>query len=315
VLWSTFGDGNLNIFMEERNTLEFHYSDIYTTHLYQDWNIVGLPFQQNEIVWGEGNLAAPPRLISENGKAYVPRDDVSPCIDAGDPSALYFDREDPQNPGFARWPAKGALRNDMGAHGGPWTDIPVPVELTTFTAEVKTREVVLMWTTATESNNYGFEVERSKGDDAFARIGFVRGNGTTTQPHSYSFVDKNFKSGNYSYRLKQIDLDGAFHFSPIIDVAILPPQRFVLSQNYPNPFNADTKIEYALPEKSHVQIILYNIRGEKIKTLVDEEQEAGHHTVAWGGVDDRGRVVGSGVYIFKMTAGGFSDSKKLLLLR
>ncbi len=315
VLWSTFGDGNLNIFMEERNTLEFHYSDIYTSHLYQDWGIVGLPFQQNEIIWGEGNLAAPPRLISENNKVYVPRDGVSPCIDGGDPSALYFDRADPQNPGFARWPAKGTLRNDLGAYGGPWTDIPVPVELTTFTADVKAREVVLLWTTATESNNYGFEVERREGDDAFARIGFVRGNGTTTQPHSYSFVDKNSKPGRYSYRLRQIDTDGALHFSPTIDVVILPPQRFTLSQNYPNPFNANTKIEYALPEKSHVQIILYNIRGEKIKTLVAEEQEAGHHTVAWDGADERGRVVSSGVYIFKMTAGGFSDCKKLLLLR
>ena len=191
----------------------------------------------------------------------------------------------------------------------------VPVELASFTASVADREVVLHWTTASETNNFGFDIERSENENEFQKIGFVEGNGTTAIGQKYAFVDENLVPGTYSYRLKQIDFDGAFEYSGMLEVVINVPNEFALDQNYPNPFNPETTIRYDLPESSHVVLKIFNILGEEVKTLVDAEQTAGIKTIIWNGKDKLGKDVSSGAYIYQMQAGGFTKVKKLTLLR
>ena len=128
------------------------------------------------------------------------------------------------------------------------TDGGIPVELTSFTANAQEDGVILNWTTATETNNQGFEILRSaQNDNDWQKIGYVPGFGTTTEPKSYSYTDQSVTSGTYYYRLKQIDFDGNFEYSAIVAIEIISPVKFSLEQNYPNPFNPSTKIKYSIP--------------------------------------------------------------------
>ena len=194
-------------------------------------------------------------------------------------------------------------------------DVLLPVELAAFTASVTDREVVLHWTTVSETNNFGFDIERSEKENEFRKIGFVEGNGTTTTAQKYSFVDENLVPGIYYYRLKQIDLDGAFEYSDAINVTVTPPKEFALAQNYPNPFNPTTTIRYDLPVSSHVVLTVYNILGKEVKTLVDVEQSAGIKTVVWDGTNKVGEPVSSGVYIYRLKARDFHKTLKLMMLK
>lgn len=194
-------------------------------------------------------------------------------------------------------------------------DVSLPVELASFTVNVGEGSVVLNWTTASETNNLGFDVERSPDGTEFQKVGFVEGNGTTTTPQQYEFEDDLSEPGTYSYRLKQIDLDGTFEYSSVIEATITGPQDFTLAQNYPNPFNPETNIRYEVPVASKVTLVIYNILGEKIRTLVDEEKPIGQHSVLWDSRDDYGRNVGSGVYFYRMTADNFSKTMKLTLIK
>ncbi|MCZ6899178.1 MAG: T9SS type A sorting domain-containing protein, partial [Bacteroidetes bacterium] len=196
-------------------------------------------------------------------------------------------------------------------------NIPIPVELSFFIANLTDRGVFLEWQTLTETNNYGFEVERSVGSN-WKTIGFVQGHGTTTTAYNYRFTDHLADSkGNASmvkYRLKQIDTDGSFNLSNVLSVKLFPenPQ---LAQNYPNPFNSNTTIQYQIPEDSNVRLLVYNLSGQRITTLVNQQQTAGSHSVQWGGKDDDGRQVASGIYLYKIKAGDFAQRKKLILLK
>jgi hypothetical protein len=188
--------------------------------------------------------------------------------------------------------------------------IVIPVELTSFTASVIQNKVTLNWTTVTETNNSGFEVQRKASGEEFAPVGFVVGNGTTTELKYYTYTEQGLTSGTYQYRLKQIDYDGTFEYSNEIEVDVLAPNKFSLEQNYPNPFNPLTKITFTLPEASQVKLTVFNILGEEVKTLINENRDAGHHTV-----DFNASGFSSGVYLYKIQAGNFIQVRKMILLR
>ena len=156
---------------------------------------------------------------------------------------------------------------------------PLPVELTSFTASTNGAEVILNWSTATELNNYGFEIQRKVLGGDFATVAFVKGQGTTTQQNQYSFADKNLDEGKYFYRLKQMDYGGQFSYSQIVEVDVRTLDNYTLEQNYPNPFNPTTTIGYVLQEKSNAKLTLLNSLGEEIAVLVNEEQDKGYHKV------------------------------------
>ncbi len=162
-------------------------------------------------------------------------------------------------------------------------DIPLPVELTSFTAKVSGSAIQLSWETKTEINNYGFDVERawssSNQEKLWQKIGFVNGNGNSNSPKQYSFVDNNPTGGNvFVYRLKQIDTDGKYEYSDEVEVELLPSQ-YELCQNYPNPFNPTTSINFSLPKPSHVSIKVFDILGRFLIELTNAEYDAGYHKV------------------------------------
>lgn len=194
-------------------------------------------------------------------------------------------------------------------------DAALPVELTSFSAQPTGKMVILNWSTATEVKNYGFEVERIRnyelGITNWEKIGFVQGNGNSNSPKEYSFVDKTVSTGKYSYRLKQIDFDGQFEYSPVIDVQVDAPLAFALKQNYPNPFNPNTTIGYQLPNASHVALKVYDILGSELAVLVNGLQTAGDYEIPFDG-----ETLNSGIYFYKLqTSDGFTAIKKLMLVK
>ena len=156
---------------------------------------------------------------------------------------------------------------------------PLPVELSSFTAEAQDQKVILKWTTATELNNNGFEIQRKVAESDFATIGFVSGEGTTTNQKEYSYIDKDLVDGKYFYRLKQVDYNGSYEYSNVIEVDVRSLNEYALEQNFPNPFNPTTTIGYVLKEKSNAKLILLNAIGEEVAVLVNEEQDKGYHKV------------------------------------
>ena len=185
----------------------------------------------------------------------------------------------------------------------------VPVELTSISASSLNDEVELNWTTATETNNQGFEIERIT-NGTFEKIGYVAGFGTSTEPRTYSFTDTRLEEGSYTYRLKQIDYDGSFTYSQEVNVEVEIPLEYTLEQNYPNPFNPSTIIKYSIPEDGFVKLSVFNLLGEEIAQLVSNQQKAGRYQVVF---DASGFV--SGVYIYRLETNSFSSIKKMLLVK
>jgi len=185
---------------------------------------------------------------------------------------------------------------------------PVPVELTSFNADTQNNNVFLTWTTATELNNQGFQVERKAGNGQFVNAGFVNGRGNSLEPSAYAFTDKSLETGKYTYRLKQIDFDGTFKYSNEVEIEVGSPAVFALDQNYPNPFNPSTIIKYSIPVDGMVTMTVYNMLGEKIKTLVSQVQKAGSYEVSF----DASKL-SSGVYIYRLESGNYSSVKKMIL--
>lgn len=188
----------------------------------------------------------------------------------------------------------------------------VPVELASFTSNVKGNAVTLNWSTATETNNFGFNVER-KINGTWNKIGFVSGNGTTTERKVYTFTDNNLQAGKYSYRLKQLDHDGSYNYYNLPEIIeIGTPLDYRLSQNYPNPFNPSTVISYSLPQAGNVSIKVYNIIGAEVVTLVNGYQEAGNYTKQFNASENG---LTSGVYFYTIKSGSFTDTKKMVILK
>jgi hypothetical protein len=191
----------------------------------------------------------------------------------------------------------------------------IPVELTSFVANNDRNNVTLNWATATEVNNNGFQIERKlNGTNEWTNLSFVSGKGTTTERNNYSYMDKSLNVGKYSYRLKQVDFDGTFEYSPTIEVDVNAPNEFTLYQNYPNPFNPSTTIEYSLPEKADVTISIYTALGELVTTLVNGTVESGYQKVTFNATSFT-----SGTYIYQIKAVSsgrtFVDTKKMTLIK
>ena len=191
----------------------------------------------------------------------------------------------------------------------------IPVELASFTAQLSGNDVILNWTTATELNNQGFEIEHSIDNQSFSKIGFVPGFGTTTEMKSYSFRVSDISSGVQYYRLKQIDFDGTATTYSSVEVTGPMPNTFVLNQNHPNPFNPSTTISFSLPVEANVKIKLFNMLGQEITKISEGSFQAGTHNIEFNAQN-----LTSGAYIYTLEASGvnganFKSTKKMLLLR
>jgi subtilisin family serine protease len=195
----------------------------------------------------------------------------------------------------------------------------LPIELVSFSYSLTSEAIALHWGTATETHNCGFEIEKKEvilsasgvgasGAGTWSRIGFVAGNGTTAVPHEYSFVDNSDHAGTFQYRLKQIDRDGNFTYSAIIEAAVSSvPMDYALSQNFPNPFNPSTTIEFTVAAAERVRLGVYDLLGKEIAVLADRHMQPGKYSVEWNA-----RAVPSGVYFYRLNAGRYWAVKKLM---
>lgn len=186
----------------------------------------------------------------------------------------------------------------------------VPVELASFTSLVSANNVELKWQTETEENNSGFDIERKSGT-LWQKIAFVKGSGTSNISNTYVFTDKALQSGNYQYRLKQIDYNGNYeYFNLSSEVSIGTPDKFALSQNYPNPFNPSTLINFNLPSESFVNLAIYDLSGKEVMSLIREKKPAGYYSV-----NVNAGALPSGAYFYRISAGEFNSVRKMILLK
>jgi len=290
-----------------------------------DENRLFITYQSSQSASGRGFYL----LFAENGEFYD-------TILVNDISSEYVTRNSSQvitkgNGDIAIFYVPGGIRNgeviaDIFLERGNIYDV-IPVELASFNAAVSGNDVTLNWITASETNNYGFEIQRSLKDgkwemengkfirqsvneDRWEVVGFVEGKGTTTEQQFYTFTDKNLSAGKYQYRLKQIDFDGSVNYSKIVEVNTSVPVEFVLEQNYPNPFNPSTKIKFTLPEASNVSLKVYDMLGREAATLIDEFKPAGNYDVEFSAESFQ---LSSGVYFYRLNAGDFTSVKKMIL--
>jgi|GEM_PF-3071047 len=184
-------------------------------------------------------------------------------------------------------------------------DNPLPVELVSFTAKAMDLVVLLEWETATEVNNYGFDVEASNDNVNWNVIGFVEGNGNSNSPKSYSFVATD--NSKY-YRLKQVDTDGGFEYSGVVEVAA--ELSYKLAQNHPNPFNPTTKINFSIPEVAKVSITVFNALGQEVAELANREFAVGNHSIEFNASN-----LNSGIYFYRLQSSNYSKTMKMLLIK
>lgn len=187
----------------------------------------------------------------------------------------------------------------------------IPVELTSFAASVNNNgNVVLNWSTATETNNHMFEIERRAEEGEFFTIAYVDGAGTTTEPQDYSYIDKSVQNGKYFYRLKQLDFDGRYEYSDEVEVDVTGPLSFNLEQNYPNPFNPSTTIKYSVAEAGNIKLSVYNLVGEEVVVLANGFSQSGFYEVSFDASN-----LPSGTYLYKLQSANSVQTKKMILLK
>ena len=187
--------------------------------------------------------------------------------------------------------------------------VSLPVELTSFEALAADEDIHLRWTTASELNNAGFSLEMRTAEVHFEEVLFIEGHGTTDTEQVYETTLEGVAAGDYSLRLKQIDFDGTFDYSSVVEVSVGTP-AYHLAPSYPNPFNPQAQIPYTLPVNSHVTLEVFDLLGRRIKTLVDEEQLAGSHTVQFDARD-----LPNGTYVYRITAGPYTKTRSMVLLK
>ena len=190
-------------------------------------------------------------------------------------------------------------------------DEVVPVEIYLFSAVSHDNDVELVWITATETNNYGFEIERkSVTENNWISIGFVPGHGNSIENRFYSFNDNNITIGKYEFRLKQIDYNGAFKFSSTVSVIVYSQMQFALEQNFPNPYNGITTINYSVSEEAHITIKIFDVLGNEVSVLVNGIKQPGEYKVLYSAND-----LAAGFYFCQMRAGNFIQTRKMILLK
>ena len=225
----------------------------------------------------------------------------------------YTPQEDPDEPGLHIILYVLMSNNGIAAYRSRKA---FPVELTTFSAQLNGEMVDLSWNTTMETNNHGFELQRSfDGGGNWDVFGFVPGRGTTSEPWRYTYSDNVTSThrsvGNVKYRLRQLDNDGTESLSPIVDVYLSgTPTTVALYQNYPNPFNPVTTISYQITEPGHVTVSVFNALGEQIAQLVDEHKTTGTHQVTMNA-----EALPSGTYVYQISAGGQTIQKKMTVLK
>jgi hypothetical protein len=186
--------------------------------------------------------------------------------------------------------------------------------MASFTANVvRDNQVEVVWRTVSETNNYGFEIYRKRGDAGeWAKIAFVQGHGTTLAPQSYTYGDAGLSFGQYYYRIKQVDLDGNSESFPAMEVTVgAAPEKMVLAQNYPNPFNPSTVIEFVVPMSGHATMTVYNVLGQGVATLFEGNAEAGRINTARFNASN----LPSGLYFYTLRSEGQTETKRMLLTK
>jgi len=206
------------------------------------------------------------------------------------------------------WTDERAGGYDMDIYTGLIPPI-VPVELLSFTSNIVNGKVVLNWVTATELNNRGFEIQRSVDNNIFVTVGFIEGKGNSTENQYYSFTDESI-SGKVYYRLKQIDFNGSYTYSNVIEVDGVAVSTIQLEQNYPNPFNPATTIKYQLGNDGFVTLKVFNELGEEVALLVNEFQKGGSHQFIFNANN-----LPSGMYVYQLTSGNYVESRKMILMK
>jgi photosystem II stability/assembly factor-like uncharacterized protein len=267
------------------------------------WNYVGSPTNTTVSVWGIAIKDTNSFWVADGGGsvAYTTDGGIT-WVAAKSPSGnIIYD--------FAVSGANLWMCGNNGAILKGFLDSTVPVELTSFAASVKNNKVVVVWQTATETNNKGFNVERKASGSDWKNIAFVAGKGTSSEASSYTYEDA-AAAGKVYYRLKQVDYDGTFKYSDAIEVDITAPAKFELSQNYPNPFNPTTTIKYSVPQKENVTLKVFNVLGKEVAVLVNSVQDAGSYSAKFDASS-----LSSGVYFYELSAGINKSFKKMILIK
>jgi hypothetical protein len=192
----------------------------------------------------------------------------------------------------------------------PFDESVLSVKMENLSATQNHNNVIISWSTSTETNNLGFDIERKMDNSLFIKVGFIQGKGTTKVKQSYSFTDNNLTSGSYTYRIKQIDVNGSVHYLKEINVEVGLPSIFSLEQNYPNPFNPATTIKYQLPKAGFVTLKIYDILGREVAFLVKKYQNGGRYSV-----DFNASKLSSGVYIYELKTPDYNSCKKMILTK
>jgi hypothetical protein len=190
----------------------------------------------------------------------------------------------------------------------------LPIQMASFAANVvRNNDVEVAWKTVSETNNYGFEIYRKRGDAGdWINIGFVEGHGTTLAAQSYSYLDRALPFGTYHYQIKQVDLDGKSETFPLMTVNVgVAPERLTLGQNYPNPFNPSTVIEFVVPMSGHATMKVYNVLGQEVARLFDGNAEAGRINSTRFDASN----LPSGLYFYTLKSAGASETKRMLLMK